>query len=152
MQTIKHTLNKKERGFTLIELLVVIAIIAVLAALILAALSSAQKGSRDSRRQSDLNQYKTALAQYSGDSNGNYPGSTTQASAVTALAALTPTYMSQLPDDPKTAGSYRYITDASPGTNYGICVTLERDTASMFAVGPTYSGKKTNAATCVVQG
>ena len=71
----------------MIELLVVIAIIAVLAALILAALSSAQKGSRDSRRKSDLNQYKTALAQYAGDNNGNYP---VQATATGMTAANAP--------------------------------------------------------------
>jgi prepilin-type N-terminal cleavage/methylation domain-containing protein len=137
MQKIKTMFTERnERGFTLIELLVVIAIIAVLAALILAALASAQKGSRDSRRKSDLNQYKTGLGQYAGDNGGNYPAGATI--SATAIAGLTPTYMSTLPNDPKTAGAYKYN---SAGSNkFCIVVPLEKTPAVGFEVTPTYSG------------
>ncbi len=142
----------------MIELLVVIAIIAVLAALILAALSSAQKGSRDTRRKSDLNQYKTALAQYQSEHGGIYP-----ASALTPMIAggepfvsLTGTYMSSaFIDDPKTAGAYNYVASGTPANNFGICVQLERKPADSFAVGPTFSGELagvTAASGCSEQG
>ena len=146
MQTIKHTLTKKERGFTLIELLVVIAIIAVLAALVLAALSSAHKGSRDTKRKSDLNQYKTALATYQNDNNGSYPAQAT-ATAVNAdtsvpyAALATGGQLTNRPKDPQAgtgatdSNSYYYI---STGTDYGMCTDLER--GGGFQVGPTYSG------------
>ena len=149
MQTIKHTLTKKERGFTLIELLVVIAIIAVLAALVLAALSSAQKGSRDTKRKSDLNQYKTALATYQNDNNGSYPGTAGAAAAVNSdtaqpyAALATGGQLTKRPKDPQAgtgatdSNSYYYVV-ASGNADYGMCTDLER--GGGFQVGPTYSG------------
>lgn len=154
MQTIKRTLSSKERGFTLIELLVVIAIIAVLAALVLAALNSAQQGSRDSKRKSDLNQYKTALQQYISDT-GSYPAASTS-TAMTSTSApyssLTGTYMSTFLDDPQTASGARYYY-ISNGTDFGVCVNLERGSTD-FSVGPTYAGAPRNGATgvaCTIQ-
>lgn len=144
--------SKNERGFTLIELLVVIAIIGVLAALVLAALSSAQKGARDSQRKSDLNQYKTALAQYQSDKGGVYP---TVAATVSQIndaggvlsAPLSGTYMSSFPKPPQ-ASTYGYIDTAA---TFGMCADLERGTDN-FAVGPTFSGAtpETNL-TCTVK-
>ena len=141
----------------MIELLVVIAIIAVLAALILAALSSAQKGSRDSRRKSDLNQYKTALAQYQSEHGGNYPASTltSMTSGGEPFTSLSGTYMNNFIDDPKTAGGYYYIASGTPADNFGVCVQLERRPADSFAVGPTFSGEKagmTASSGCSEQG
>jgi prepilin-type N-terminal cleavage/methylation domain-containing protein len=158
MQTLKKTLTSKERGFTLIELLVVIAIIAVLAALVLAALSSAQKGSRDSRRQSDLNQYKTALAQYAGDNGGSYPVvalGTIESAAAPYTTLNTGGYMNAYITDPQDKGAasdpqYYYIGTA---TDFGVCANLERQSGQRFAVGPTFSGRESgNANACVVKG
>ena len=153
----KTLTQRNERGFTLIELLVVIAIIAVLAALILAALASAQKGSRDTRRKSDLNQYKVALAQYQTEHSGNYPASTltSMTSGGEPYASLTGTYMNAFPDDPKTPGAYYYIASGTPPINFGICAQLERKPADSFAVGPTFSGERagmTASSACVEQG
>lgn len=149
---------RSSRGFTLIELLVVIGIIAVLAALILASLSSAQKGSRDSRRKSDLSQYKTALAQLSADNSGIYPVQETATGMASnnlpyingAGPQLAGVFLTTFIDDPKTPGNYIYVTDAA-GSNFGICVDLERIAGKMFTVGPTFSGDKDQAA-CTPQG
>lgn len=146
--------RRDERGFTLIELLVVIAIIAVLAALVLAALSSAQKGSRDSKRKSDLSQYKTSLAQYQSDNNGAYPGSVATAAAITAggepYTSLTPNYMSAFLQDPKSGSSYYYV-HPSGATNFGMCADLERKSGTRFEVGVTISQEATGAASaCTV--
>ena len=61
-------------GFTLIELLVVIAIIGILASLSLVSYGGAQKQSRDTKRKSDLAQYRNALEAYAGQNSGLYPG------------------------------------------------------------------------------
>lgn len=151
----KALTTRDERGFTLIELLVVIAIIAVLAALILAALSSAQKGARDSRRKSDLNQYKTALAQYNGDKN-LYPTQTpaTIASGNEPCTSLQAgNYLSTCLTDPKNTGANVYTYGSANGTDFAACVPLERVTTDWFVVGPTYSGPGaaksiTSASTC----
>ncbi len=155
---LKALTQRNDRGFTLIELLVVIAIIAVLAALILAALSSAQKGSRDSKRKSDLNQYKTALAQFAGDNGGAYPVAAVGAIAAGAgvcansPAGLTGSYMNTCTGLTGTASNpYYYIGTAAP--DFGVCVQLERTSGNIFAVGPTYSGEKAGTASaCTVQG
>ncbi len=152
---IKSLTTRSQRGFTLIELLVVIAIIAILAALILAALNSAQQGSRDSRRKSDLNQYKTALAQFRSD-EGTYPVSANVAMTSTAAPyagtpALDDGYMTAFLSDPTSGQSYYYIGSAN---DFGVCTNLERGAAD-FAVGPTYAGDPRNGATatvCTVQG
>ncbi|MSU76351.1 prepilin-type N-terminal cleavage/methylation domain-containing protein [Patescibacteria group bacterium] len=121
---IKRFSKRDQGGFTLIELLVVIAIIAVLAALILAALSSAQKGSRDSRRISDLNQYKTALANYNSDS-GSYPA---------ALGDLYSSFMNPLLTAPNSGSAddmktYRYFTNSS---GFVVCVQSEKSPAKFY--------------------
>lgn len=66
----------KKNGFTLIELLVVMAIIGILAALSLTSFSTAQKNSRDTRRKSDLAQYRNALEAYASNNGGKYPNNT----------------------------------------------------------------------------
>lgn len=145
--------QRDDRGFTLIELLVVIAIIAVLAALVLAALSSAQKGSRDAQRRSDLNQYKTALAQYQSDNGGSYVvavGPVSKDGTGGALAGLSPQYLTSFPKAPQ-GGQYQYNGTSA---DFGLCADLERG-ADDFAVGPTYSGTPKNGATgtaCTPQG
>lgn len=65
--------SKNGAGFTLIELLVVMAIIGILAGLSLTSFNTAQKSSRDTRRKSDLYQYKVTLEAYASNNNGKYP-------------------------------------------------------------------------------
>ena len=127
------------RGFTLIELLVVIAIIGILSSVVLASLNSARAKSRDARRQSDIKQLQLALELYY-DANGQtYPIRTSVATGLEAnvaaglagvvgtgngSAAVSPTYISTIPDDPQTAGAYYYLSDAS-GSTYCIGANLE---------------------------
>ena len=63
---------RTSRGFTLIELLVVIAIIGVLASVVLASLNSARSKALDTKRISELVQFRDALQSYYAD-NGAYP-------------------------------------------------------------------------------
>lgn len=61
------------RGFTLIELLVVISIIGILISIGLVSMSGAQKQGRDTRKKSDLNQYRIALEAFASTNNSKYP-------------------------------------------------------------------------------
>jgi len=81
--------NKKLKvhriGFTLIELLVVISIIGILASLALVSYGGAQKQSRDTRRKSDLQQYRNALEGYAGANGGKYPAFTGATGDITLM-------------------------------------------------------------------
>ncbi|MFH1207292.1 MAG: prepilin-type N-terminal cleavage/methylation domain-containing protein [Patescibacteria group bacterium] len=106
-------INKK--GFTLIELLVVIAIIGILATIGLVALNGAREKARDATRKSDISQVKTALVLYADDSSAAYPAAATDSYAVLGTA-LVSDYISKLPTDPTSGGTYHFITCASSGT------------------------------------
>ncbi|RJP46338.1 MAG: prepilin-type N-terminal cleavage/methylation domain-containing protein [Armatimonadetes bacterium] len=60
------------RGFTLVELMVAVGIIAILSLVSISTYSGLQKGTRDSKRQSDLRVIQSALEQYRAD-QGFYP-------------------------------------------------------------------------------
>jgi type II secretion system protein G len=106
-----YTANKqlhmeRRRGFTLIELLVVIAIIGVLSSVVLASLNSARAKARDARRREDIAQLINAMELYYSD-NGTYPptaGFLNNPGHGGLDSALTPTYISQIPDDPSLGG------------------------------------------------
>ena len=116
--------QQKEKGFTLIELLVVVAIIGLLASVVLASLSTARKKGRDARRLADLRETQTALELYYSDNNA-YPVATTQTNITTALAALSPAYLSSISDDPL-GGSYHYVyLSTSGGTFYCLGSVIE---------------------------
>lgn len=149
INSITRFAKRDQRGFTLIELLVVIAIIAVLAALILAALNAAQQGSRDSRRKSDLNQYKTSLANYQSDNN-DYPATGNVAPGDTGnpgpCGSLVSTYLTKCLLPPA-QGSFSYIYVRGGTTTWCMTTQLERTSGTGFEVTPTYSGAPAQAPT-----
>lgn len=134
-------MNRTERGFTLIELLVVIAIIAILAALILAALTSAQKGSRDSKRRSDVNQIKTAAVQYQADNN-TYPAAV-NVNLDAGNGAISPTfigsgaYLAQAPANPGGSGAQTHYLYYGDSTSFCVSIQSERNTAQYIGASPT---------------
>jgi type II secretion system protein G len=111
------------RGFTLIELLVVIAIIGVLSSVVLASLNSARGKARDARRREDISQLVNALELYYSDT-GTYPGTAGYLNNPNhggLDSALTPTYISQIPDDPSLGNGqtdYIYWREDYPLSTY----------------------------------
>ena len=110
-------------GFTLIELLVVISIIGILAGLTLSSYSGAQKQARDSQRKADLTQLKTALEAYY-SANMAYPstnggwwgecstyGSHPRSGSNGYIPNLAPTFVEELPSDPRSGQTYPPCND-----------------------------------------
>jgi prepilin-type N-terminal cleavage/methylation domain-containing protein len=147
--------QKLNAGFTLIELLVVIAIIGLLASVVLVSLNSARAKSRDTKRRADLKQLQTALELYNDASNA-YPstfakGATvvykgmcdtyndgcagggsnncTLTGATGYIPSLAPTYVTQLPRDPKEVGAGGCYLYASDGTDYKILANTTMEVA-----------------------
>jgi len=133
-------LLKDKSGFTLIELLVVIAIIGILASVVLVSLNSARQRGRDARRVADLSQVQTALEIRQNDISGTYPGTGWAA----LVAAIRPTYMTTVPNDPTNSGAQVYAyTQCGGGTSYVLSVTLESTTNAVL-------NNDIDAATCGV--
>jgi len=111
------------RGFTLIELLVVISIIGILVSLGTARYMVIEKQARDAQRKADLTQLKTLLETYYAANNvypstgnawwgecstyGGYPRS----GATGYIPNLTPTFIEELPQDPRFAQAYSPCSD-----------------------------------------
>lgn len=108
------------KGFTFLEILIVISILGVLASLALFTYPVSQQRARDSQRLSDLNQYKTALANYSNYNGGLFPIHPTTTRLDNLCSELN---VPDCPVDPK-EGVYRYQSDAS-GTRFIIWSELE---------------------------
>lgn len=116
-------MRRIKSGFTIIELLVVIAIVGILFAIGTASYITAQKQVRDSRRKTDLLEIQQALETYRSE-NGYYPANATW------TTDLAPSYINEIPSDPKT-GSYRYVgAGVSFNSSYSLCTTLEIVTSS----------------------
>ncbi|MDP1743656.1 MAG: type II secretion system protein [Candidatus Amesbacteria bacterium] len=93
--------NKK--GFTLIEFMVAMSLVSILSTMAIGNFMGSQKRGRDVRRQSDLNQYRVALENWSSNNQGAYPASTN---------LLVPDYLASHPTEPQ-GGAYRYSSDAA---------------------------------------
>lgn len=122
---------KRQGGFTLIELLVVIGVLAILLAVVLIAINPAKHfaDSNDTQRRSDVNSILNAVHQYMASHNGTPPAgidSTAKNIASTGgvdlCDVLVPTYLADLPVDPKTGS--RSATPCTAGT-YDTNYTIE---------------------------
>jgi len=97
-------LFRKKEGFTLIELLIVVAIIGIIAGIAIPNFLGARSKARVTRAFADMRAIADALEMYYVD-NTAYPA---------ALADLTPTHITSLPNDPfgtDEVPGYRYYTD-----------------------------------------
>lgn len=119
-------------GFTLLELMVVITIIGLMSSIIFTSLAATRIKGRDTKRKGDMNQLQKALELYY-NTNYSYPdtsgawwaitggcgGAHTLTGATGYIPNLAPTYLGQLPVDPKpstdTCSGYNYRSD---GNNY----------------------------------
>jgi len=134
MHALPVRFDKRTKGFTLIEILVVITILALLIVIGAISYSSVNKKSRDARRKSDIEQFRSALEMYRAD-KGYYPSgaeSFTPLSLINSGPAKTlyySEYITSLPSDPKDNATYPYqllMTDrrgVSPNWHYyGYCL------------------------------
>jgi len=127
-------LKENQKGFTLVELLVVISIIGILATLLLLQLGVARQRARDAARIAHINQVRTALELYF-DDNGEYPEIATYAGLGAVLATK---YLTQLPADPLSAGTYVYKYAYDPAgtpTKYHIWAELEQSSSAIKGDG-----------------
>ena len=130
---------KNVKGFTLIELLVVIGILAILLSIVLIAINPARQfgQANNTRRRSDVTQILNAIGAYSADNKGVLPAAITTTattiskSGIDICAALVPTYMPALPQDP-TAGTGTSVTDCSSA--YVTGYTVVKDASNRVTV------------------
>ncbi len=142
MSTMIHQLRK---GFTLIEILVVMTIISLLASVAAVSYTSVTRSSRDARRQSDLEQVRSALEQYRSN-NGMYPAVAMNCSSSGAISDGSGTYLSTVPRDPRCPSNSYYISTS--GSDYTIGAYLEA-TTSTCASGSYSCGSGVTCNYCV---
>ena len=108
---------KSVYGFTLIELLVVVTIIGLLTSIGVLSYQSTNQKARDGRRQTELEQIRTALEIYRSDV-GTYP---------TILSDLETGYIQAVPVDPKATEGYGYYYNPNVLNyySYSLCAKLE---------------------------
>ena len=123
---------KTKKGFTLIEFMVAMSLVAILSSLAIGNFMGTQKRGRDVRRQSDLNQYRVALENYSSNNSRIYP--IFSGMAPTVLATPLQSYMTGFPTDPQGL-NYRYIS--SDGLSYVLdaCMEVQKKLFEMCSNG-----------------
>ena len=110
----------KKKGFTIIELLVAVGVMAVMSAGIVAAIGQGPRmRSRDARRKADLESIRTALEMYR-NNYGWYP-SPANYDCIGALPCFSPTYISNIPTDPKTPIMKYPYSQPSGSRSYSLC-------------------------------
>ena len=110
-------MKTRTRGFSLIELLIAVTIIAILTAVGMANFRTASQKARDSRRESELEQIRSALELYRSDSPTGYPS--TLPVCGDELVIGSNVYIKKMPCDPSDPDSagYSYIITRSSGSN-----------------------------------
>lgn len=138
----------------MVELMIVITVIAILATIAVVSFTRVQKQARDTKRKAEVKSIQTALQAYYTEKT-SYVVTATPTAVSTALAALSPTYISNVPVAPGgttgTNADYMYLSD---GTAYGICVQLETPTTagSMWKVDTgNAAGREVPNANCTAQ-
>lgn len=132
---------KKQRGFTLIELLVAISIIAILLGFISARYVTIEKQGRDTRRKSDLSQYRIAVENYASVNNSLYPTPAGGGNCNTNAATLCndtnfkTNFLPSCPTDPRQSAT-NYYAYCSNGQQYTLN-TLTDTTAKIWQVCST---------------
>ena len=132
----KQSVKNRDAGFTLIELLVVIAVIGLLATIVMVSLNSARKKARNTKRNADNVQLKTAFNMAADAAGGVFPSTGSDAwncvstscyggwapygANATIDAAIAP-YIKK-PEDPAESsrgyGGYMYDGAWAGGTGY----------------------------------
>lgn len=144
--------KKTSRGFTLIELLVVIAILGILAGLIMTNFVGVRQRGRDAQRKANIRQIQAALELYRAD-QGIYPATLPACgNSLTAPSPATTIYMNQIPCDPATNTTYRYLSTGSFASyTMAACLENSRDSdaktsspISSFTCSPAYYFVATN--------
>lgn len=166
-----------KNGFTLIELIVVVGIISILSTLGLSTYNNVQVDARNARRKADLRELKTALETYKFRNNNRYPSTiATTCPGATAtnmgwcgacttwngggtytnnyIPGLAPTYVSNLPHDPRegkvnppictTAANNCYLY-RSNGTDYKLLAYCTPE-GTWTSADPFYDSKRTTHA------
>lgn len=112
--------NHPRKGFTLIEILVALGIFLMITGIAAVSYRSANRRARDGRRQADIEEVRTKLEIYRADNPGaGYPVGNWAALS----AALVPTYIMAVPQDPRPT-IYDYYYNGTP-TIYSLCTYLE---------------------------
>ena len=120
-------MNKKKQGFTLLEILLAVAALVILASIVILAINPGKQlaDTRNAQRSADVNTILNAVYQYAVDNDGELPAtdewaggeicSASGCGGIEDLDALIPTYLVDIPVDPKAT-----TTD---GTGYTIATT-----------------------------
>jgi len=122
--------HSSKKGFTLIELLVSVSIIAILLGFITARYQTIEKQGRDTRRKSDLAQYRLAVENYAAVNNYLYPTPFSGGACNNNAATLCNdnnfknNFLPYCPPDPRQGASNYYAYCAS-GLQYTLSSLLE---------------------------
>ena len=95
-------MKRMKKAFTLIEILIVVVLLGILAAIVIPQFSDASDQAKISAQASDLHTLRGQIQLYRAKTGG-YPAT---------LAALSPTYIETIPNDPVSGSAYAYL----PGT------------------------------------
>lgn len=126
----------KQSGFTYIELLIVIISLGILFSIAISSYSNVRQRSLDQRRQSDMEEIRSALEQYR-SVNTAYPtpaGVQGMTFGTGSLTDGTSTYMEKIPQDPQhPVRQYHYTTS---GDDYTLSTELSSPKPTVCQAAP----------------